>query len=153
MKTFKIALVSAAVAASASTVAVAATDGLLDLSSTGTSIVTIIKQNAVQISNVNDIDLGTHYALTANEVASDDVCVFSSTGAYEITMTSNAGLVFEMNDGAGTPLPYLVTWTADGATTPAISGAPVGAFTSNADFNSVPNGTYTDTLTLLVTPL
>jgi len=172
MKTFKIALISAAVAASASTVAVAATDGLLDLTSTGTSIITIIKQNAVQITNVNDIDLGTHFALAADEVASDDVCVFSSTGSYDITLTSGAGPAFEMNDGGGTPLAYAVNWTTGGTTTPAVSGAVVGTFTSTAvdptcsggtnanfevtvnqaDFNAAPNGTYTDTLTLVVTP-
>lgn len=175
MKNFKLALIASAVAVSASSVAIAATDGALDVTSTGTSVVTIIKQNAVQITNVDNLVLGTHYSLAADEVASDDVCVFSSTGTYDITMSSGAAAGFAMNDGAGGLLAYSVAWTGAGVAgpTPVVSGTTIGAtFTGDAlspncsagtnanfevtvaqaDFNAAANGSYTDTLTLLVSP-
>lgn len=175
MKNFKLALVASAIAVSASTVAIAATDGTLDLTSTGTSVVTIIKQNAVQITNVDDLNLGTHYTLTADEVASDDVCVFSSTATYDITMSSGAGATFALNDGGGNLMPYSVAWTGNGVVgpTPVVSGTTIGATfagdavsptcaggtnanfevtVAQADFNAAANGSYTDTLTLLVSP-
>lgn len=164
MKKFTLAAVASVVLASGS--AIAASDGTLGLTSTGTSVVTIIKENAVQISNVNDLDLGTHSSLAANAVAADDVCVFSSTTGYNLTVTSANG-VFELQDGAEA-IPYDLSWN----TAPVTEGGVMSGLTGDnsslncgggtnaafevtvaaADFNGAEPGSYTDTLTLLVQP-
>lgn len=168
MKLFKYAFVATMVAASG--VAVSATDGTLGTTSSGTSVVTIIKDNAVQISDVNDLNMGNHSALTADEVMSDGVCVFSSTGGYNVTVSSANGAL-ELVSGTDT-IPYSLDWAAGGAPaavtlgTPIIGlagdqsatdcgGTPNASFevtVAQADFNSAPPGTYTDTLTLLINP-
>jgi len=149
----------------------AATDGDLGATSTGTSIINIGKDNAVQITNVDDIDLGTQGNLTATATQSDDVCVFSSTGGYAITLTSTNGS-FHLKSGATTTdIPYSVDWTA-GTTTTAVYATSITGLVGNqtavdcnastnasfavsvtaADFNAADPGSYTDTLTLLVQP-
>ena len=168
MKNVRLALIASVFAVSGT--ALAASDGTLGTSSTGTSVVTIIKENAVQISNVNDLDLGTHATLSADAVLSDDVCIFSSTVGYNVTATSANG-AFNLADGANT-IAYSVTWTVGVTTAPmvyntAITGlsgdntsltcststnATFEATVASADFNAANPGTYTDTLTLLVAP-
>lgn len=169
LKLNKLTLVAAAAVAFSGT-ALAATDGTLGLTSTGTSVVTLIKENAVQISGVADLDLGTHSSLVADATAFDDVCVFSATSLYQITVTSANG-AFELSDGTNT-IDYSMTWAAGGAaapvtyntamtTLPANSTAPTCGGVDNAtfevtvasaDFNAAAPGTYTDTVTLLVEP-
>ena len=172
MKNLKLALVASLVSLSTAGVATAAQDGNLGLTSTGESIVTIIKQNAVQITNVADLDLGIYATLAADVAADDDVCVFSSTGGYSVTL-SGAGAGFTLDGGAAGAIPYLVQWAAGGApAVPVVPGTPIvsqpGDATSlncnggtNANFavsvsaalfNAAAPGTYTDTLTLLVEP-
>ena len=171
MKNFKLALVASVVALSASGVAVAAQDGTLGLTSTGESVVTIIKENAVQISNVDDVDLGTQATLAADAVGGDDVCVFASTGGYDITV-SGAGTAFELT-GTGGTIPYAVTWAANGGAAAAVTfGTTITGLAGDTDsltcaggtnarfevtvaaaaFNAADPGTYTDTLTLFVEP-
>jgi len=167
MKYFKIALVTSAIAATG--IVSAATDGNLGVDSTGTSEVTLIKQDAVQITNVGDIDLGTHATLAGNQVVDDDVCVFNSTSSYEITFTSANG-AFVLEDGANS-IPYTVDWSSNGGAAADVTyntaiGGNTGDATSltcgggtnanfevtvtAADFNAANPGNYTDTLTIFV---
>lgn len=167
MNKFKLSVLVSAFLISGS--AVAATQGALDTSSTGTSDVTIIKDNAVQISNVNDLDFGQQAALAASATMSDDVCVFSSTGNYSVTVSS-AGDGFELlGTGADAgAITYSVQWsgvaishdtaqtglTAD-ATSLTCNGATNASFSVTVDstsFNSAKPDTYSDTLTLMVEP-
>ena len=106
MKHLKIAAVAsfAFVAGSAG----AAQDGLLSSDaaangvSAGESIVTIIKDNAVQITKVDDLDFGNVATLTAATASeSDDVCVFSSTSLYDVAVTSANGFALA-DTGAAT---------------------------------------------------
>ncbi|MBX2823288.1 MAG: hypothetical protein KTR33_01075, partial [Gammaproteobacteria bacterium] len=114
MKKLKLALIVSAVAFSGSAMAA---DGLLGGTSTGTSIVTIIKDEAVQITSVADLPMGTHSTLAADLTASDDVCVFSSTGGYNITVTSSTG-TFDLS-GTGpsaASLPFNFSWNGGAVT-------------------------------------
>ncbi len=171
MKNFKTILFASTLVISGT--ALAAQDGTLGTNSIGESIVTIIKQNAVQITDVGDIDLGSHATLTADAVGSDDVCVFSSTTNYNVTVDSaNGG--FNLMDGAAA-IPYSLTWASNGGAAASVSdGVAVtglsgdntslicaGTGGSNAtfevtvavaDYNAATPGTYTDTLTLTVAP-
>jgi len=118
--------------------ALAATDGELGGTSEGTAVINIAKENAVKITNLDDIDLGTSGNLTTTATGSDDVCVYSSTGAYGLVMTS-ANSEFVVGNSLNVD--------CDGQTnaTFTISVAP-------SDFNAADPGTYTDTLIMLVQP-
>ena len=169
MKLFRIALIASLTAMTGS--AIAATQGTIGNTSTGTSDININKGNAVQITDVDDIDLGTSGNLSATATQSDSVCVFSSTGAYNVTVTSSNGSFILTDTNTTTDIVYTVDWTvgtlaavtyntaitglvADstaidcGATTNATFTVSVAA----AAFNAADPGSYTDTLTLLVQP-
>lgn len=168
MKTFKLAVLASSLVASGSLMA--ATQGDLDVTSEGSSIVTIIKENAVQITDVNDLDLGTSAFLSADASADDDVCVFNSTASYQVTVSSANGM--NLVDGTEA-IPYAVEWSANGGAAVSVSdgvaitglvgdqasptcgggtNANFSATVVAADFNAAAPGTYTDTLTLLVEP-
>ena len=143
MKNFKFALVAAAVAVSFSGIANAAQDGSLNnvdptvTGSQGESDIILVKDNAIQISDVGDLDLGQFSSLapaaTAND--SDDVCVFSTTGGYSITIDSkNRPGEFTLSNGGTGPadsMAYSVTWQAAGAPA-ALPITPAGSTLGNA---------------------
>lgn len=164
-------LVAAITLTGSSFTSFAATDGALGETSEGTSVVTIIKENVVQISNVDDLNLGSFSSLTADMSAFDEVCVFNSTSSYSVTVDS-ANTAFELRNGSEA-IPYAVSWTsqANPAVTvaqgvglagnlgsrnsPNCNGGTNASFevqVSAADFNSAIPGTYTDTLTLMIEP-
>jgi len=173
MKNVKLALVASALALSFAGVAGAATQGTLGTDSTGTSDIILIKDNAVQISDVGNIDLGTESTLAADKTGSDSVCVFASTGSYHLTV-SGARAAFTLEGPTATDLiPYGVTWQVGAGTPetilPGLKSVGVGyagdatslncnggtnaTFAVAVDavgFNAAAPGTYTDTLTLFV---
>ncbi len=148
-----------------------ATDGSLGDNSEGTSIITIIKEDAVQISGVDDLEMGIRGSLTESQSVDDDLCVFSSTGTYNLTVTS-ANFFFALT-GANTSsnIIYTLSWTTD--TTRAIThgnaitsligddssldcnggtNANLQVTITPQNFNSADPGSYRDTVTLLVQP-
>ena len=149
----------------------AATDGTIGSTSSGTSVLTMTKQDAVQISDVDDISLGIKGNLVASETGSDDLCIFTSTGAYTVTVTSNND-AFQLEDAnTTTVIPYSVNCIV--ASSRAVTyGIPVNGLIGNStavdceagtnatfqvtvaavDFNAATPGDYRDTLTLLVSP-
>lgn len=55
------------------------------------SVATIVKQEAVQISNIDDWDFGILPVQGVDNAAlrfEDDICVYSSTGSYSLTIDS-----------------------------------------------------------------
>lgn len=147
----------------------AATDGLAGSESEATTVITFIKQNSVRISGVDDINLGTRSSLTVSERYTEDVCVYSSTGAYAVTATSVNG-AFEMrSDDGPDAILYRVQWVSGGAQdlVPAIAlgglrgdvsdidcdgtqNASIRIIVSASSFNNADPGVYADTLMLLV---
>jgi hypothetical protein len=151
--------------------AMAGTNGAMGTTSSGKSVLHMGKPNVVMISDLDDIDLGTAGALSSTVSASDDVCVFSSTGAYNITFTSANG-AFELKDSnTTTNISYEIEWTA-GTTSNVLYNTPLNGLiavgnsvvcssltnasfavsVTAANFNAADPGNYTDTLTLLVQP-
>lgn len=181
MKNFKLALAAAAVAVSFSTVAGAASETGIGADSTGTSVITMIKDFAVNITNVNDIAFGNVTASGGSDVTGgDDVCVFSSTGGYSVTVDSTVRPgTFELQTVGGDAMAYTLTWTANGvvAGTPAAgdtigtAAVPLAADSNNTDcsvnglnarfdisvaagvFDAAVPGSYSDTVSLFVQPL
>lgn len=166
MKFFRIALIASLTAMTGS--AIAATQGTLDATSTGTSIINMGKENAVQITNVGDINLGTTGNITVAAVESDDVCVFSSTGGYNLTVSSLNGSFILSDANTQTDIDYTILWDGDAvAYGNAVTGLLGNSTSVNCDsstnatftvsvsvteFNAATPGTYSDTLTLLVQP-
>jgi len=156
MKLFRVAMIASLAALSGS--AMAAVDGNLGATSEGTSLIQIGKDNLVQITKLDDIDLGTHGNLTETATGTDEVCVFSSTGAYGITITSDNGLYALTDPNANTNIPYSIVWTANMLGNSADTdcngetNASYEISVTAADFNAADPGSYTDTLTLKVIP-
>lgn len=136
-----------------------------------TATVTIIKPDTVQITDVDDLVLGTFSSLDASLSVSDDVCVYSSSGAYGLVVTSANG-AFALKDVATTTeIPYSIDWLVASAIT-VIYGDPLVGLAGNAnnvscdgttnasfqatvtaaDFNAADPGDYSDTLTFLIQP-
>ena len=175
-------LTIAVAAFAVSGVAVAAQDGTPGPTSTGSSVVTIIKQDAAQITKVNDLNFNNPGFLSNDVRLADDVCVFSTTGAYNVTLTSTNGTNdFLLRNGSGDDMPYSVAWGAAttlgavGSGTAITGGTALAGQAGNgtdldcagdaggvnaafaveiaaADYNAAPVGTYTDILTILVAP-
>ncbi len=176
----KILLASAIAATSViSSTAIAATDGTVGGTSTGTTVINVIVNDSVQISGLRDLG-GTFDGVNA-VVDSDTACVYrNGTGLYQVTGTGDgAGGAFTITNGSDT-IPYAVNWNdvptaglaAGGANL--TSGAPLsgqtGADTSEtscttggdtaavevtvaaSDLLGVTNGTLTGTLSLLISP-
>jgi len=171
---------SVALAAMATGIAYAATQGTVGSTSTGTAKINASKGNSVQISALADVTFPP--SLTTPAPISQTACVFSSTGNYTIQATSSypSGGTFRMNDGgsAGTDfVNYSVGWynvTAGGIPVTLSSGTASGTITGanttstscgggtnsrfeitvdNTTFTAANSSTFTDTLTLLVAPI
>ncbi|MFK7860423.1 MAG: hypothetical protein AB8B64_16510 [Granulosicoccus sp.] len=149
--------------------AFAATDGLLGSESEATTVISFIKQNSVRISGLDDINLGTRASLTTSEQYTENICVYSSTGAYAVTATSaNGAFELRSENGPDTIL-YRLQWVSGNAQdlVPAVSvggfigdvsdidcagsqNASIRIIVSKTSFNSADPGIYSDTLVLLV---
>jgi spore coat protein U-like protein len=158
-------------------VLIAATDGTVGTSSTGDLDISMTKGDEVRISNLSNINFGSNNNTPAGQTL--DVCIYSSTGSYDITATSSNGngTTFRLaNGGASSFIEYDVQWnnTASGnngtdLNNAVTSGVFTGANTTqndcgggvnsrlfvdvvNSSFNAAPSDNYTDTLTLVITP-
>ncbi len=149
----------------------AANQGSLGATSTGDIDINLIVPNLAQISRLNDV--GTTWS-GGNVVLNESFCVFSTTRLYTIQAdsTNGTGTTFRLHD-SGNYIPYEVDWTDTGGTPANMDhGTPLASQATTAtavdcgaadnttltinitgtDIAAVPAATYTDTLTLLVTP-
>lgn len=175
----KNALLAAALMAAGVGSAIAATQGTLGTSSTGTAEITISKGDVVLITNITDVNFPQWTAGGGDQNADGQACVYSSTGNYSIRATSANGTgAFQMDDGSNNKLTYTIGWIDDQAgnaavamTTGQVSATTMAGSSStscndnggvNARFavgiaeaalDAVPAGSYADTLTLTVAPL
>ena len=156
----------------------AATQGSIGSTSTGSVAISTTVPGRVQISGLTDIAFGTVDPTVAASSA-EDVCVWSNTvgKAYQVTASgSGAASAFTLTDGTNT-LAYDVEWAdtsgqssgtalATGAalasqvstaTNPSCSAGPAATASlivklSAANLQSAVAGAYTGTLTLVVAP-
>lgn len=167
-------LLSLGLVALLATDAVAATDGTVGATSTGTSTISVTIPKLIRIRSMSDFTTGS-YSGTGDIDQDDDVNVsVNYTGTYQVTGTgSGAASAFTITDGSSTIAytPYFndATGTSGRAaltTTVALttqSGAvkPLGSSTLNgnvsinkteANIQAVDAGTYTGVLTLVFAP-
>lgn len=158
--------------------AFSATNGSLGTTSTGSSDISVTVPDLVRITGISDRAFGTWNGSSTMD-SNDDVCIYTNKAAatYYITATgSGTGGAFELDDGSSNVLPYHVYYndvtgtTGEVEQTTAIKSAQQsGADTSsqtcgggnnanyhvrivNTDLLVVPSGTYTGTLTIVVSP-
>ncbi len=154
----------------------AATQGTLGTSSTGTVDISVGVGDQIQISGL--VDITGPYVPGSNFTGNTTACVYRNggSGLFEVTITSlnGAGAIFRLDD-AGTTVDYDVTFndSVSGAVdmdnavldnasftnantlSPTCGGAPqstIAITVLDADLAAVVSGTYTDTLTILVAP-
>lgn len=161
-------------------VALAATQGTLGATSTGSITITASVPNRTQITGLTDINFTNADPSTAATSTQND-CVWSNTATkgYSIKATgSGTSGAFTLASGALTPVPYNVQWSQSSgqtsgssltagtalagqvstATTPTCSSGPsttsslIVSIASTDLQNMVAATSYTGTLTLLVTP-
>ena len=152
--------------------ALAATDGSLvfdGAASSGDSDLSIVKQISVQITNMDDLDLGTHAQLSTDQAATDDVCVFASNITYFVTVSSANGAFQMVGSDPANTLDYSIRWgatpltyntqigtaqtgDANDATCGGTENASYTVTVAQADFNSATYDTYSDTLTVSIVP-
>ena len=157
--------------------ALAATQGSLGTTSTGTVTVSITIPALVQISGLSDLTIASASSFPAT--ASTTACIYSNVasplGSYYVTASSANGSagVFKVKDSGTDYITYTAYWTdtvetkelASGTKTAQRAGGNSTALdcgsSSNANFNisiaatdvqTVPAATYTDTVTLLISP-
>lgn len=160
--------------------ATAATDGTVGASSTGNITVQLTKGDSVRISDLDDMFFGSGTTLPPKQT--DDICVYSTTGSYTITASSNGngsgGAQFRMVSATTTQfVRYLVEYRPDtfSQNGDALTHNVASSTYNNADtvsdncsggvnsrliieihpgtFAAATPDIYTDTLTLLVTPI
>ena len=148
------------------------------------SDINMVKGEAVKISNIDDWLIGVFAATDTIAGAAynwDWECVYTSTGAYRVELTSaNGGSQLRLLNGAGDQMRYYLytyhrrgaTYTLEyftdtvininnlsGSTSLTCADEPVvgtnlwfAAVVFPADFNAAPPGIYTDFMTLVVSP-
>lgn len=156
--------------------AIAATQGTLGLTSTGTIDISVGVGDQIQITALADIT--GPYVPGTDFTGSSPACVYRNggTGDFDVTMTSanGSGTNFQLND-AGTFVVYDVTFndsvsgaidmdnnvlnntdfTNANTTSPTCGGVPQSTIAINvpdANLGAVAAGTYADTLTIVVAP-
>ena len=165
------------------TVAFAATDGSLGATSTGTAVINVTKAAVAKISGMSDMTLASYTVGGGNQALNTTACVYSSTagGGYTVKATgSGASSAFTIATGSDL-IPYTVVWNSGGAgalgttgaalTTNVTSSSLTNAATDSAtcavggataqlnigllgtNLDAAPAGTYSGTVTLLVTPV
>jgi hypothetical protein len=170
-----LALTTTALVALAVGTAQAATDGLLGLSSIGTTDVTITKGDLAQITGMTNITLAPWNTGSPAPAGVTTACVYTSTGGYQVTASSanTSGVDFRLFDGALNFITYTMTYNDGvlGAQAMVSGSVQVGQTGDNVSVNcgggfpatiavgiTVPNmngaaaGAYSDTLTLLIAP-
>jgi hypothetical protein len=181
-KGFRKVLIAAAIAtAFGAQGAMAATDGTLGATSTGTSLVSLSISQLYRISGMTDFAFGA-YSGTGALTANHDVCVYTNdaTRAYHVVVTDNSGMSATnfsvQNAGATADIAYAVKWnsgtgiTGNAAVTynTALAGTNANILSSDcttggnsanlevdfaaAALQAAPAGSYSATLSVLVEP-
>ena len=166
----------AAIALGAASFAAAATAGTLGATSTGTAEIDVVIADRVQVTGLDDINLGT-FGGAGDMTGATAFCVYrNGTGLYDMTVSSanESGTTFRATDGSNF-LSYVVRFdddadASDGAaigssaqeTAIAGNGTSLNCGSSDnaslhvtfaeADLLSADTGSYNDTITVLVEP-
>lgn len=144
------------------------------ITSQGSIVVSITKGNIVRISQLADMPFPAMPTMAANTTINTNVCIFSTSGAFNILGSSpnSLGIQTRLRSGANY-MNYVATFSSSLNTFNITHGVATGVFTgaetvnelcsggtnatlsatiTAANFNAAPQGAYSDTLTLLFSP-
>lgn len=135
----------------ASTTALATNDGALNTASSGGDLdINVTIQDQIQISNLNDIDLGT-YSGSGALTGSDSVCVYrNGAGNYSMTIDggSSGGAVdaaaagaFTLQNATADEITYTVSYDSAAMTANTAATGLTGAHTTSPNCSSGTNKT------------
>ena len=157
----------------------AATQGATGGTSSGDLVVSLIIDNKLKVSNLDDTALGTFTG--ANLTATETICVFyNQTAPYQVVIDSNDNPgTFELSDGVNN-IAYSMTYDDTNGAAAVTAGvaltnrdsngndtatganddcATVGADNATIEFTALatditgnPNGTYSETIDITVSP-
>ena len=150
----------------------AATQGTTGATSSGSSTLSIGKLSNVQVSAIDDIDMGDWAFLATDMIGTDQICVFSSNTTYQITFDQTGGNFLLEGDATTDTIPYTVLFTGLGVPAMATPGTPITGQLGNpldpsclgvlnagytvtvaaADFNEAEADNYSAVLEILVEP-
>ncbi|AMN46919.1 hypothetical protein ACG33_07380 [Steroidobacter denitrificans] len=158
----------------------AATQGQRGATSTGSLGVSLTVPTLARVSKLEDIQLGSWTGAGDLTGSSNAICVWTNSGVYSITAQSQnvQGNDFNLRSNSGKLVPYKVQWAQSGNQTSGQAlnpNSPLTGQNTNAqsiDCSQGPNataglfvniaenalsaageGAYSDTLTLVITPL
>lgn len=150
--------------------AMAATDGTVGATSSGTALVDVTVPALIRITGLADINLGSYTGDGLDMTGTSPACVRrNSAGTYGLVATSaNGSFVMNPAGAAATTVAYTVSWGGSALTyntnlpTQAADSATLGACApvagklsvtaTGAALDAAEPDTYSDTLTLTVTP-
>lgn len=137
-----------------------------------------VSAQSVQIGALTDLSFGTVASVTSSTTISENLCVFTSTGSYSIRASgSGTNNSFALLNGTA-QMPYTVQWAASGSQTTGtqLTAGQAALFTPGglnilcslgsllagsatllvtlpaASLSAAQAGSYSGTLTLLVSP-
>ncbi len=152
----------------------AATDGAFGLTSIGSTDISIIRGETAQATGLEDIILAPWTEGDTPPRGTATACIYTSTGTYQVSATSSNGVGgnFRLTSGAAF-INYRVRWNDGvGGLTLLANGTPQTGFVgdsasqncgganpatiqvniTNAAISAAPTGSYSDTLTVIITP-
>jgi len=156
-------------------IALAASDGVLGLNSTGTTDISITKGDQAMITGMADIALAAWTTSDPAPAGTATACVYTTTGLYQVTTSSlnAAGVDYRLFDGGTDYVVYTVEWNDGVAGLQAMTQgtamvgqvgdaaqqncggatpATVSVDITVGEINGAPVGVYTDTLTVVIAP-
>ncbi len=142
--------------------AYAATQGSVGSSSTGTSVISVVVSPLARITAIDDVTFGTWSGSGALS-ATDDVCVWTTGGAftladgsnevsYSVTWDDVAGSSSGASLTAGTGLSGQTSSATSTDCTGGSMTATLGVSIAEGDLSGAPSGNYSGTLTLVIAP-
>ncbi len=122
----------------------ASTQGSLGNTSTGSANISVTKSVQAQITDISDMTLANWTVGSGAVTLYSNVCIYSSTGNYQITATgSGLAGIFTISSGVLAVIPYSVTWNAGGAGSLASSGTALTPLIQSAAFANANTGSAT----------
>ncbi len=133
-KFFKLGFVPLLTGSLLATNALAASNGTLGATSTGTVNISITKSMQAQISDITDMVLASWNIGDPAVQLYSNLCIYSSTGNYKVTATgSGTSNAFTISNGTST-IPYSVVWNSGPAGSLASTGTSLTTNTQSGAF-------------------
>ena len=118
----------------------AATQGTLGNTSSGSVSISVTKSAVAQIAGLTDLTLSSYVLGAGDQTISTTACIFSNTinGGYKVTATGNggAGNGYKLSNISGQMIPYTVVWNAGGVNKLGTTGTTLSSGVQSAQLTN-----------------